>query len=156
MIVEKAPKDFTHKNLFHDLSDVDNRCCVDQTCEFCLRDNEVGRLLTPEELAAMEPKPSKINPMANTCKRRMPNIGKVKKMSLVQFNNILDDHNGKVQTDNAKRRQPLFTLTEKEKPGLSAVNGTEWQAFTATIDSGASEHVIPPNVVDHVTLSDGP
>ena len=49
----------------------------------------------------------------------------------------------------------LKALTEKVKPGLCAVESDEWKPFTATVDSGASEHVVPPNVVDHIKLDDG-
>ena len=31
-----------------------------------------------------------------------------------------------------------------------------WKVFIATVDSGASEHVVPPTVVDHIALEDGP
>ena len=49
----------------------------------------------------------------------------------------------------------LKTLVERVRPGLCAVVSEEWKAFTATVDSGASEHVVPPNIVDHVKLDDG-
>ena len=50
----------------------------------------------------------------------------------------------------------LKTLTEKVRPGLCAVNSEEWKEFTATVDSGASEHVVPPSAIDHIKLDDGP
>ena len=56
------------------------------------------------------------------------------------------------------RERPLIDLSmcqEKIKQGLNAVSADEWRPFTATVDSGASEHVVPPDVVDHVRLDDG-
>ena len=46
-------------------------------------------------------------------------------------------------------------LTEKTRPGLCAINGDEWKSFVATVDSGASEHVVPPNVIEHVKIDAG-
>ena len=43
-------------------------------------------------------------------------------------------------------------LTERRREGINAVSGEEWREFTATIDSGASEHVVPPATADHIEL----
>ena len=48
------------------------------------------------------------------------------------------------------------TCIEKSRPGIIAVHEEVWKPFTATVDSGASEHVVPPTVADHVRLEDGP
>ena len=63
----------------------------------------------------------------------------------------------KISQKERKTTKPsgISGLVERVKPGLSAVTKEEWMPFTATVDSGASEHVVPPTAVNNVKLDDG-
>ena len=65
-------------------------------------------------------------------------------------------HKDKTKTELNYWPGKAYTCIEKGKPGISAIHEDVWKPFTATVDSGASEHVAPPTVADHVRLDDGP
>ena len=62
----------------------------------------------------------------------------------------------KFQEDARNGKGMASMLTERRREGINAVTGEEWHEFTATMDSGASEHAVPPSSVDHVQLQAGP
>ena len=104
--------------------------------------------------------PASSNEGWTTVKRKMPKLNKNKityKKDWHTFTAECDHHNEIVQADNEKRRGEAHSLTEKVSPAsLSAVGEEVWQSFIATVDSGASEHVVPPTCVNHIPLQDGP
>ena len=142
-------------------------CCIGQTCELCIRDNDPGRRMNDAELDEFYIEQMEWKTAQRKNRTRMPRIPNQKQTTTVKLKDFIRDineHDGEVQKDNDKRRKQsdigkttsLSMLTERVKPGISAVGESEWKEFTATVDSGASEHVVPPTVADHVRLDAGP
>ena len=94
-----------------------------------------------------------------TTKKKMPKLEKNKVTRKVDWHTFAEEcqqHDAVVQVDNDKRRGQTLSLTEKDNPSLNSMAQEVWQSFIATVDSGASEHVVPPTCVSHVPLQDGP
>ena len=52
-------------------------------------------------------------------------------------------------------REKAYMFLKKTNCGSCAISSGEWRPFSAIVASGASEHVVPPDVADHIRLDAG-